>query len=376
MTTALQDNKPGRAKAPITAQAMLDALPHPVIRLLADNRVAYSNPAAQDFFQASASVMQSAPLADHVAFASPLLALVEQSRRAQSGLSEYAMTLALPRLGAERVVDAQAAPLTEAAGEVLLILQERTMARTIDRQLGQHSAARAVSGMAAVLAHEVKTPIAGIRGAAQLLNSVVPADDRALTGLIREEADRVVALIDRMAAFADERPLQAETFNIHLALDRVCEIAEAGIARDIAITREYDPSLPPVSGNLDQLIQVLLNLVTNAAEAVAARKKSAGPGRIRLTTAYRQGARLKVPGSGRSVALPLEICVFDNGPGIPDDIRDHLFNPFVTSKPAGTGLGLALAVKILRDHGGTIDGGMANGETRFRIMLPVGETRS
>jgi two-component system nitrogen regulation sensor histidine kinase GlnL len=222
-----------------------------------------------------------------------------------------------------------------------------------------------VTAMAAMLAHEVKNPLSGIRGAAQLLEEEVSNDSLQLTQLICDETDRIVALVNRMDSFADDRPPERNAVNIHEVLDHVRRLAESGFARHLRIVELYDPSLPPVHGSRDQLVQVFLNLIKNAAEAAP----ETG-GEIQLTTRYRHGTRLAVPGGTEYVDLPLEITVRDNGAGIPDDIKSCLFDPFVTTKQNGTGLGLALVAKIVDDHGGMIDVDSAPRRTEFRVLLP------
>jgi two-component system nitrogen regulation sensor histidine kinase GlnL len=248
------------------------------------------------------------------------------------------------------------------------MLQERTIADKMDRQLTHRGAARSVIALASMLAHEIKNPLSGIRGAAQLLEQSVGDEDRTLTHLIRDEADRIVKLVDRMEVFADERPVEREPVNIHVVLDRVKKIAQSGFARNVRFVEEYDPSLPPVFANRDQLIQVFLNLVKNAAEAIG---ENATDGEIQLTTAFRPGVRLSMPGSKARVSLPLEFCVKDNGGGVPDDLMPHLFDPFVTTKPTGSGLGLALVAKIVGDHGGIIECESQPRHTIFRVLMPM-----
>jgi two-component system nitrogen regulation sensor histidine kinase GlnL len=247
------------------------------------------------------------------------------------------------------------------------------MALMIERQLTHRGAARSVSGLAAVLAHEIKNPLSGIRGAAQLLESERTDSDRTLTQLICAESDRICKLVDRMEIFGDERPLQREPVNIHDVLDHVKHIASTGFARQIKIVENYDPSLPPVPGSRDKLIQVYLNLIKNAAEAIGEERAD---GQITLTTSFRPGVRLSVPGSQARVSLPLEIAVEDNGAGVPPDLMPHLFDPFVTTKPSGTGLGLALVAKIVGDHGGIIECDSRPRQTVFRTLMPMSESEA
>ena len=350
-----------------TSAQMLDALPLPVLAILEDGRIDSANNAAEAFFQASSAVLRRHRIEELVPFGSPLLSLIGPVRERDAAVAEYHVDLGHPKIGGERLVDLYAAPLPDRPGGVVLMLQARTRAEKIGRQLTSRGAARTVTGLAAMLAHEIKNPLSGIRGAAQLLEQSVGEEDRALTRLITDEADRIVKLVDRMEVFSDERPVEREPVNIHAVLDHVKRLARSGFARNIQIIEEYDPSLPPVNANRDQLIQVFLNLVKNAAEAVG----DMPDGEIVLTTAFRPGIRLSMPGSRDRVSLPLEFCVRDNGPGVPEDLLPHLFDPFVTTKTNGSGLGLALVAKIIGDHGGVIECESQPRRTVFRVLMPA-----
>ena len=354
----------------IEHDVLVGALPHPILVLAADERVIYANVAAETFFQSSQAVLKRQQLGVIVSDDCPLIALARQVARNGTTVNEYGVLISTPKIQAPRLVDIYGGPLPDAPDLVLLMLQQRSMAQMIERRLTHRAAARSVSGLAAVLAHEIKNPLSGIRGAAQLLEPALSDEDRALARLICAETDRIRNLVDRMEVFGDERPLAIEPVNIHSVLDHVKRIAESGFARGIRITEQYDPSLPPIPGNRDKLVQAFLNLVKNAAEAVSETRDG---GRIVLTTAFRPGVRLSVPGSQARVSLPLMIEVEDSGPGIAESVKSHLFDPFVTTKRTGTGLGLALVAKIVGDHGGIIECDSEPRRTVFRVLLPMHE---
>ncbi|HUJ37382.1 MAG TPA: ATP-binding protein [Hyphomicrobium sp.] len=356
------------ARRPVEHDLLLAALPHPILVLAEENRIIYANAAAEAFLSTGIALLKRVRLDDVLGFGCPLLALVEQVRRSGSTLNEYSVEISTPKLPGPKLVDVYGGPFADQPGLVVLMLQQRNMAQMIERQLTHRAAARSASGLASVLAHEIKNPLSGIRGAAQLLEAGLSDSDRALTQLICSETDRIRNLVDRMEVFGDERPLVKEPVNIHDVLEHVRRISETGFARGIRITEDYDPSLPPVPGNRDKLVQAFLNLTKNAAEAIGDDKQQ---GRIVMQTSFRPGVRLSMQGADTRISLPLMIQIEDNGPGVPDHLKEHLFDPFVTTKPYGTGLGLALVAKIINDHGGIIECDSEPSRTIFRVLLPL-----
>ncbi|MGB1548355.1 MAG: two-component system sensor histidine kinase NtrB [Alphaproteobacteria bacterium] len=366
MAEPLQEKK---TSGEFEMEKVLASLPNPLLVLGPENEVRFANPPAEQLLESSETYLYGRPLTDLLPSDSPLFALIRQVREEGSSIFEYDLNLSGPRL-APRLVEIQIAPVAEREDHLLLSIHERGMAEKIDRQLVHRKAARSVTAMAAMLAHEVKNPLSGIRGAAQLLESSVTEEDRSLTRLICDETDRICRLVDRMEVFSNAMPIERSPVNIHLVLNHVREIAQNGFARHIHFVEQYDPSLPPVSGNHDQLIQVFLNLVKNAAEAVPPTN-----GEIVLSTAYQHGMRLGSPRGEHRVLLPLVVSIRDNGTGIPEELRPHLFDAFVTSKVNGSGLGLALVAKIVNDHGGVVEFDSEPGRTIFRVMLPIDRER-
>ena len=363
---------------------LLAAIPQPFLALNRDGQLMYLNLAAEEFFAASRNLMIGKTFSSFVPFGSPILSLIEQVFKTGHSVNEYNIDLGTPRNGRKKPVDVLVAPVSsDASGtvgsfndiddleSVIVIIQQRSIASKIDQQLTHRGAVRSVSGMAAMLAHEIKNPLSGIRGAAQLLESDLSEADKNLTSLICAEADRIAGLVDEFEVFTDSPREFDENLNIHSILNHVIQLARAGFAKKLKINEVYDPSLPPLRGNRDQLIQVFLNLVKNGAEACDAKN-----GEITLITAFRPGVRLAVPGKGKRVSLPLEFSVIDNGAGIDEDLKHIIFEPFVTGKQGGSGLGLALVAKIIGDHGGIIECETESGQTIFRVLMPMSATPS
>jgi len=349
----------------VNPDMILDSLTTIILGVTKDLKIIYVNAAAENFFNISSSFLLKKRLKTILPNDCPIFTIINQSIENQSTVFEYNLSIETPYIG-RNFIDIQATPVLERPNITLLSFQHRSNIDKIAQQLLYRNAARSVNGMASMLAHEIKNPLSGIRGAAQLLEQNQTENGKELTQLIQDESDRISNLVNHMDVFSNIIPVTQKSENIHLILDRVHKIAKNGFAKSINISRHFDPSLPPVFGNQDQLIQVFLNLVKNAAEETLKDN-----GEIILKTAYQQGAKFSIGGHHSRIPLPLIISIIDNGAGIKDDMKFNLFEPFVTSKPKGKGLGLALVAKIIDDHGGLIEFERKNNFTIFRVRLPV-----
>lgn len=343
---------------------IFNTLPSPLLVFDPQGRVALANAAAEVFLNMSQQQLAERGWQTIFPPDSLLISLVADARTRQQSIAAY--DLVLEFVGGRRArVDLQTGPVQDAEGWLLVSILPRTVSILVDRHMEQKGAARAAEGVAAMLAHEIKNPLSGIRGAAQLLAASASPENRELTSLIISEVDRVRALIDRMEGFTDTRPQSLASENIHAILGHVRSLAEKGFGRDVVFQERYDPSLPLVYCNRDALVQVFLNLIKNAVEA------SPAGGVVTLQTGFRQGYRVRQPGSGQRISLPLEVCVIDEGDGPPAHLADHLFEPFVSAREGGTGLGLALVAKQVAEHGGLVEHDREGGRTRFRVLLPA-----
>lgn len=353
-------------KSAYSPEILLATLPQTIFVVDRELNILQAYGAALANFHMSEAVLQSRPLTMLIGEANPLLALINLAHENMNVVVEHDLKLGLHG-DALSVVDAQIIPLSETEGHMLISLQSRSIPAFVESQDDMKAAAMSVTGLAAMLAHEIKNPLSGIRGAAQLLERRAAEEDKELPMLIRREVDRIRGLVDDLETFTEPKPVEAEAVNIHEILDHVKSVAMAGFAQYIEFQEHYDPSLPLVSGNADRLTQILLNLVKNSAEAIGDTV-----GEIILTTSYKHGVWIGTEGANRK-RVPLEITVHDTGGGIPLELLGHLFDPFVTGHDGGTGLGLALVARFVADMGGMVECENVGAGAIFRIRLPIWE---
>lgn len=340
------------------------SLPIPALLIDPNSLITEVNPAAEIFLNASSKQLMGQPSLDRLAIDAPM---EEAFQRARANQSPIFITDVDVTNGERAPVQCnlQIAPMHDNPDYILLLIHPRDIADRLGRSMSSKSAAKSAIGMAEMLAHEIKNPLAGISGAAQLLSMGLSPEDQELTGLIVEETRRIVKLLEQVEQFGNVRPPERRPVNIHDALDRARKSAMVGFAAHMQIIEDYDPSLPNTFADSDQLMQVFLNLIKNAAEA-----SKGQPGTIRLRSFYDISLRVRSK-LGGAAAMPLTVEIIDDGPGIPPEIATEVFEPFVSGRENGTGLGLALVSKIISDHEGWVQLDSVPGRTVFRISLPV-----
>jgi two-component system nitrogen regulation sensor histidine kinase GlnL len=340
------------------------SLPIPALLIDQAALILEANPAAESFLNASSRALKGQPAFDRLHIDADMDEALLRARSNQSALFINDVDVTTGERPPSQCT-VQIAPLADNADIVMVLISPRDIADRLGRAVQAKSAARSAIGMADMLAHEIKNPLAGISGAAQLLAMNLKPQDREMTDLIVEETRRIVKLLEQVEQFGKMRAPDRRAVNIHDALDRARRSAKLGFASKMAIVEEYDPSLPLTHADLDQLVQVFLNLIRNAAEA-------AGPrgGTIRLHTFYDRSLRLRHK-DGTGAPLPLQVEIVDDGPGLPAAIAAEVFEPFVSGRENGTGLGLALVSRIISDHDGWIAVDSVPGRTVFRVSLPL-----
>ena len=344
--------------------ALWNSLPVPALLLNRDDTIAESNPSAEAFLNLSAKSLKDATVWDRVMIDAPL-----ESAYARAAENRTSLFVNDVDVGSgERPpmqCNIQFAPLRdETDDKMLMIFEPREMATRLNKSAQSIRAAKSAIGMAEMLAHEIKNPLAGITGAAQLLSMTLSNGDRELTDMIVDESRRIVALLDQVEQFGNLQPPNRAPVNIHDVLDRARQSASVGFGAHMMFIEDYDPSLPPTYADADQLLQVLLNLLKNASEAGGA------GGSIRLHTFYEPALRLQ-RADGSAAQLPLQIEIIDDGPGLPPAIAADVFEPFISGRENGTGLGLALVSKLIADVDGWISVDSVPGRTVFRVSLPT-----
>ena len=344
-------------------RALWASLPVPAVLVARDDTIADINAAAEGFLNASAKAVTGAPVWDIIAVDAPLEEAFARARATETTLFVNAVDVGSGQR-APLQSQLQIAPLAGSDGVMILMISPRELAGRLTQNNSVKSSAKSAIGMAEMLAHEIKNPLAGITGAAQLLSMNLSADDLELTDLIVAESRRIVKLLEQVEQFGNHTLPERSPVNLHDVLDRARRSALLGFGAQMKIVEDYDPSLPLAWGDKDQLLQVVLNLVKNASEAAGN-----GGGTIRLHSYYEHSFRLR-RSDGQGIALPLQIEVIDDGPGLPAHIAGDVFDPFVSGRENGTGLGLALVNKIISEHDGWISVTSVPGRTVFRISLP------
>jgi two-component system nitrogen regulation sensor histidine kinase GlnL len=346
---------------------VMDVLPFPVVLLDGKDNFIWLNHAGEHFFKSSLSILAGTSLDRLIAPDSQVFSLIRRARQSGSSVEDKSVTFIGPRIGLKGA-SIQLVPFSlpgHAAPVILMTLQERTGAEQLATQQNFKGAALSMSRMSALLAHEIKNPLAGIKGAAQLLEMELPEAQHELSHMIVSEADRITSLLQRIENLSSDAPVRFETVNIHEILDHCLKITAASFGRHLEIKRSYDPSLPDIQADRELLVQCFINLFKNASEATAEGDH------LSVQTSYSLTRYVTTENSRKLIHLPLQIAITDSGKGVPDDLQAHIFEPFVSSKSNGSGLGLAMVASVTADHGGAIAMQSTPQGSVFTLNLPI-----
>ena len=350
------------------ADIVLNSIGFPLLVIDTQNKVIEANTSAEAFFQSGRKTLLDQSIDDLFPLSSPVNIMIDKARVTAANVNDQGINLSSNLLG-NRLINLHISPLVERPGLVAMLIQERALAERLRGQEQFRGSSRRMSSFAALLAHEIKTPLSAIRGAAELITRANNANDankqNQLANLIVSESDRVTELVNRMETLAAGNTINRKSINIHEIIDHCIVLAEQSFGSGFTFEKLYDPSLPDTFGDKELLIQALINLLKNACEASDINNK------ITVRTVYNLGSRLTISATESDHLSMLGVVVINHGDGIPDAIKTRLFDPFVTAKPDGTGLGLALVASIATDHGGSVDVSDDDGKTMFQINLPI-----
>ena len=338
----------------INFEKVWNLIPFPCIFINIKNVIISTNHASELYFLISSKNLVNRKITDVVKQVHTIETLINSVREKQETIIHYDPNFA-SSASQNNYHNVHIIPYSAAEQQVLIIFETKGYLNQLKKSLSYKAAAKSVAGMSSMLAHEIRNPLAGIYGAAELLENSVSNSDKELTILIQKESKRIGKLVDTFEKFGEIRPLHFLYFNVHDVLDRSIQSIETAFKGSVTVAKDYDPSLPDVFGDADQIFQVFQNLIKNSFEAIGER-----PGKIKIQTKFRLGFK----------NLPLVITISDDGPGRPSSIQDHIFQPFITSKAHGGGLGLSLVSKIISDHNGIIDFISGETGTKFRLLMP------
>ncbi|EGU35872.1 nitrogen regulation protein NR(II) [Vibrio ichthyoenteri ATCC 700023] len=324
-------------------------------------RIQYANPASEQLFSQSAKRLIDTSLHQHIQHASLELSLLSQPLQSGQSITDSDVTFIVD--GKPLMLEVTVSPISWQKQLLLLVeMRKIDQQRRLSQELNQHAQQQAAKLLVRGLAHEIKNPLGGLRGAAQLLERCLPDQSlKEYTQIIIEQADRLRSLVDRL--LGPQRPGVKKSENLHLILEKVRQLVELDIGRQIVIERDYDPSLPDIMMDVEQIEQALLNIVSNAGQILS--KQELGQITIRTRTVHQANIH------GQRYKLAAKIEVIDNGPGIPADLQDTLFYPMVSGREGGTGLGLSISQNLIDQHKGKIDVESWPGRTCFTIYLPI-----